>query len=412
VRRRMKHYIRRGVDRLMVPYFTAQTAELARLQDQANSALSSARSGPFNESSHRPIEAPTAITQPSPLTDFNLLLHALRSVELGRMPRAERVLLSVGCSDRSYFDWIEHAHGLVPEHWGVEFYRPEPDSLPSNARWIVASASSMPMVADGSVDVIFSGQNLEHLSVRDLYGFLRESRRVLRPGGSIVIDSPNRLVTAPLMWRHPEHVVELSPGEARELLAMAGFETTSCRGQWLCADDDGTLLPLLPVADDGTELLRRAISAADQPDRSFCWWLEATVSADQIDEGELYSHIDDLVARLWRERVNRGADTVGTAFAHGGHLVEPGVDGRLYRAGPIPLFPGDTTVRVTGRGVDGLTVRVHDSEFRVLGSGVREVSLTLDRTEFGVWVDIVSDPPLGEPVTIFGVDVDTPAIRG
>ena len=395
---RIKTAARRLTERVLAPHFAEQTAELTR-QMQLSFATGHLAEIPLVDStSQLPVE----------LTEFNHLLHALRTVELSRMPRAAKVLLSVGCSDRSYFDWIEQAHGRVEQHWGVELFRPEPDDLPSNARWIVASASAMPQVSDDSVDVIFSGQNFEHLPVADLVGFLVESHRVLMPGGTLVIDSPNRLITEPIAWRHPEHVIEVSPDEAKEILTLAGFDTVACRGIWLCRDDDSTILPLMPPGNDVDELLRRSVCAGDAPDRSFCWWLEAEASSRIVDRNELTQHISSVFDRLWTMRVNRGAFTPGVT-TQVGTSVDAGTLGSIYRAGPIPLFAGGVRVSVRGANLDGVNLRVTDEYGAILAEGHSELTFDVSSTMFGVWVDVRAEKILEAPVNIIAVDVSTSA---
>jgi SAM-dependent methyltransferase len=380
VKDRLKQRARRLTDRVLLPYFEPQRSELAQLRsdrDRAEPASIDRVDEPVRE-------------VPIQLRDFNTLLHELRTVELGRMVRAERILLSVGCSDRSYFDWIERAHGHVSEHWGVELYRPRPDDLPDNARWFAASASHMPDIPDGSVDVVFSGQNFEHLQTDDLVGFLLEARRVLRVGGHVVIDSPNRLATHPLHWRHPEHVVETSPDEAAEVLRLAGFEVTSCRGQWLCIDADGSLLPLMPEPDDVAEVLRRSVLATTAPERSFCWWIEAqrSESAPPVDAVQLRIHVAGLIDSLWDDRVARGA-----------WRAMPGATGLVYRAGPFPVFNGSVVASsdadtATAAGTP-LTVRLVGDDGTVLAEGYDEVQLTVAETVFGVWAELHTVAPLG-----------------
>lgn len=382
---RLKQRARRITDRVLLPYFETQRYELARLRvglDRvASASVETAVPGPPG--------AFVTVDLPIQLLDFNSLLHELRTVELGRMVRAERVLLSVGCSDRSYFDWIEGAYGHVPEHWGVELYRPRPDELPDNVRWFEASASHMPDVADGSVDVMFSGQNFEHLQADDLVGFLLEARRVLRIGGHVVIDSPNRLATHALHWRHPEHVVETSPDEAAEVLRLAGFEVTSCRGQWLCIDGDGVLLPLMPEPGDVAEVLRRAVLATSAPERSFCWWIEAKRSElpPPADANQLRTHVSALIDSLWDDRVSRGA-----------WRATPGTTGLVYRAGPFPVFVGSvvasTDAASAGAAGSQLTVRLVADDGAVLASGYASVELTTAQTLFGVWVELHTSAPL------------------
>ena len=68
--------------------------------------------------------------------------------------------------------------------------------------------------ADGSVDAVVALQVIEHLW--DQPGFLRECRRILRPAGTLLLSTPNRL-TFPA--GNLFHSREFSPGELRAVLA-------------------------------------------------------------------------------------------------------------------------------------------------------------------------------------------------
>ncbi|WP_457302600.1 methyltransferase domain-containing protein, partial [Phyllobacterium sp. P5_D12] len=146
----------------------------------------------------------------SPLLDVSYLMHDSRGALLRGMPSGAQRLLSAGCAGKWYFDWIEQTYGRVQEHLGIEYYMPKPEGLADNVTWITNTASDMSGVDDASCDLVFSGQNLEHLWPEEVSGFLLEGARVLKPGGHVVIDSPNRLLTAPLNWSHPEHTIELT----------------------------------------------------------------------------------------------------------------------------------------------------------------------------------------------------------
>ena len=79
-------------------------------------------------------------------------------------------------------------------------------------------------VRSGRVDVVASFQVLEHLW--DQEGFLGECRRVLRPGGLLLVTTPNRLTFSPGRDTplNPFHTRELAPDELAGLLRAAGFD--------------------------------------------------------------------------------------------------------------------------------------------------------------------------------------------
>ncbi len=87
----------------------------------------------------------------------------------------------------------------------------------------------LPM-ADSSVDVVVNFQVIEHLW--DQPQFVRECARVLRPGGVLLMSTPNRITFSPGRDTplNPFHTRELSATELRELLTDAGFDVTEMAG--------------------------------------------------------------------------------------------------------------------------------------------------------------------------------------
>ena len=101
---------------------------------------------------------------------------------------------------------------------------------------------------DEEADVVLAGEILEHIV--DTEGFLCEIRRVLRPGGSLVLSTPNILWwkyrLELLAGRYPDalehrtrygddfgHVRVFAPAPLRELLADAGFVDVALAGKRL-----------------------------------------------------------------------------------------------------------------------------------------------------------------------------------
>lgn len=81
-----------------------------------------------------------------------------------------------------------------------------------------------------SVDLVWSGQSIEHISVQDAQYMSREILRVLKPGGSFCLDTPNGLVssvhaaTAGLKFLHSDHKIEYTPDQLCTLIQDSGFE--------------------------------------------------------------------------------------------------------------------------------------------------------------------------------------------
>ncbi|RDI49244.1 class I SAM-dependent methyltransferase [Nocardia mexicana] len=83
---------------------------------------------------------------------------------------------------------------------------------------------------DASVDVVVNFQVIEHLW--DQAQFLRECLRVLRPGGELLISTPNRITFSPGRDTplNPFHTRELNGAELSELLVEAGFRVDLMAG--------------------------------------------------------------------------------------------------------------------------------------------------------------------------------------
>ena len=84
---------------------------------------------------------------------------------------------------------------------------------------IVASITDMPMVADASIDAVWSSHNLEHLLPHDVPLALSEFFRVLKPDGFALMTMPDLQRIAELVER-----LHLAPRDSKPrnlLLAQA-----------------------------------------------------------------------------------------------------------------------------------------------------------------------------------------------
>ena len=86
----------------------------------------------------------------------------------------------------------------------------------ANLSYLQGDARSLPL-PDSSFDVAVSFETLEHLAEQDI--FLSELRRVLRPGGLLVISTPDAEVYSAIgMPANPFHELELNAAEFEALL--------------------------------------------------------------------------------------------------------------------------------------------------------------------------------------------------
>lgn len=95
------------------------------------------------------------------------------------------------------------------------------------------SMTDLSMFESSSIDLAWSGQSVEHISVEAAEQMFAEVLRVLRPTGWFCLDTPNRLLTkihAEGAMIHPDHQHEYTPSELTSALANAGFRVVRSLG--------------------------------------------------------------------------------------------------------------------------------------------------------------------------------------
>jgi SAM-dependent methyltransferase len=100
----------------------------------------------------------------------------------------------------------------------------------------VASANRLDFLADGEADVAFSSNFFEHLPSKSaLTDVLTEIRRVLRPGGLLIVMGPNVRKMPESYWDFYDHQLALSERSLAEGLVMIGFTIEEVHSGYLPA---------------------------------------------------------------------------------------------------------------------------------------------------------------------------------
>lgn len=141
--------------------------------------------------------------------------HPVREVTIFDLPPDQRMFADTFkhlSEERG--DWMEVRPGVRVRYWHRSF----------------VDLSGIP---DCGVDLVWSGETIEHVTRDEARQTMREVYRALKPGGYFCLDTPNRLVTRlqfPDQWIHPEHKYEYTPQELSRQLREHGFEVVRMLG--------------------------------------------------------------------------------------------------------------------------------------------------------------------------------------
>ncbi|HEX2850852.1 MAG TPA: methyltransferase domain-containing protein [Acidimicrobiales bacterium] len=184
----------------------------------------------------------------TPIQGHNLLrsLHLSRIEFILGLPRAARIVDLGGSATYSDmgalvllgypYDFEQLTIVDLPPDERHPLYRSDRWEDVTTARgpvhYELRSMTDLAFAEDASVDLVYSGQSIEHVTLEDARAVAAEVARILRPGGVFALDTPNaevcRLQTPDFI--DPDHEHEYTLDELVALLAGAGFDVVERKG--------------------------------------------------------------------------------------------------------------------------------------------------------------------------------------
>lgn len=170
------------------------------------------------------------------------------------LARDHQPVLDVGCG-RGEFLAMCREQGITAS--GVDVNERSVADL--QQRGLNASVGAVPQcftgLGDASLGAVLAMHVVEHLPTDALFALFRESQRVLRPGGLLMIETPNAesmVMSATDFWRDPTHLAPRHPAALTVLAREYGFEIEEVRAVHEVAE--GARISILP--EDPPELQR------------------------------------------------------------------------------------------------------------------------------------------------------------
>ena len=138
-------------------------------------------------------------------------------------------------------------------------------------RYLYGSMADLSLISDTSVDLVWCGESIEHVTEEEADAVCRQAYRVLRPGGYFCLDTPNASLTrlqSPEAFIHPEHKKEYHVAELRAKLEAAGLQVLEAKG----------VCPMPKSLQEGVfkagELVRN-IALSEVPEQGYLFYLKA-----------------------------------------------------------------------------------------------------------------------------------------
>lgn len=137
--------------------------------------------------------------------------------------------------------------------------------------YFYTSMTDLSCFSEASFDLIWSGESIEHITIEDAEKVFSQAYKLLKPGGKLALDTPNRRATklpCPDSFIHPEHKLEYYYQDLYKLLEKHNFIIVQTKG----IIDLSESIATSSIEKFHQEFLASA-NLNDNPDQSYCFYL-------------------------------------------------------------------------------------------------------------------------------------------
>lgn len=137
--------------------------------------------------------------------------------------------------------------------------------------YVYTSMADLSCFAPGSFDLIWSGESIEHITREEAEKVFSQAYKLLKPGGKLALDTPNRQATklpCPDAYIHPEHKLEYYYQDLCQLLEKHNFTIVQTKGLIDLSESIATS----SMENFYNEFLS-STNLNDNPDKSYCFYL-------------------------------------------------------------------------------------------------------------------------------------------
>ncbi|MEG3857488.1 DUF4214 domain-containing protein [Microcoleus sp. herbarium12] len=220
--------------------------------------------------------------------DGNQSLHRLHS---GRMKMVKtllppaKVVLDLGgysASDQKGA-LLQLGYSHLPEKLYILDFHPDQMMFPGpewpkhinhqgcEIEYVYGSMNDLDSFDENFFDLIWSGESIEHITPEEAEVVFSKAYKLLKPGGKLALDTPNRRATklqCPDTYIHPEHKLEYYYDDLCKLLEKHNFKIIESKG----IIELSTSIEKSSMEHFNHEFMNSQL-INDNPDKSYCFYI-------------------------------------------------------------------------------------------------------------------------------------------